>query len=909
ITSSEPSPGTFILVLDFSSLGLAQDKWASFKILKRPNSSAAWSDIASLGGTITNRCTDGVWGKFTITGLSSFSDFALGEIATVHIVTSAAESAATVGTLKYCIANATAGDFISFNLTSMGTNTIKLTSPVVIDKDLTIQGAASGIVLSGNNVTKVMEIGADSDNPQLVVRLEKLTITNGNDSGNLAGGINNYSDLTMVNCLVVDNSATGSIGSAGAIGGINSNGSLALINCTIAGNSGAANNGGIGGIYSSGTMDIYNSIIYGNTGQYKSMSSTDITEGYNNLFEETYDFLTDPEGNNNFFFQGTPELDNKFGSNPKFVGKVNNSVNPYLILGVSPCLDSGNDTYSFDDTDIRGGSFGRKLDKTTGLTGTIDIGAYEWKKGTDPNNIFTWTGGAGTSWNAIGSWDIGAVPQPEDIVTVPNMPNKPEVSSLSVATGGQLTIHANSSVTTTGTVDNNGTIIIRSDVNGTGSLITSENATGSGEALVERYMVKNQWHIISSPTGTQTINNFLSDNIDIPVIGGKTPVEYGMMDYNPANNDWNPYFTDATAGTLGIGKGYMVRVQDPVQTLRFQGIINATANVSVTTGWNCIGNPFTSAIRIIGVGGSNNFIGANANAFETSYGALYFWNQESTKYDVVTLGDLSGFNASVGQGFFMKAKAGATSVGFTPAMQVHNNEAPFKATEAPIPSIQLMVESGSKKASTDIRFVEGTTKGLDFGYDAGLFTTDKSFTLYTKLVDDNGVNFQLQCLPTNQNKDFVIPIGIDSKAGGEIVFSVKTVQLDQTCTVVLEDKLTNTFTDLSIGNYKATVSANTTGSGRFYLHTGDIVSGVEDQVLPGKLTAYANGNKEITVIGEVSEGAVATLVNGLGQVVLTKKLESGNLNIIGLPNLSSGVYLLNIKDKGTPQIIKIMIRK
>jgi hypothetical protein len=63
------------------------------------------------------------------------------------------------------------------------------------------------------------------------------------------------------------------------------------------------------------------------------------------------------------------------------------------------------------------------------------------------------------------------------------------------------------------------------------------------------------------------------------------------------------------------------------------------------------------------------------------------------------------------------------------------------------------------------------------------------------------------------------------------------------------------------------------------------------------------------VIGEVGEGSVATLVNGLGEVVLTKKLGAGSLNIIGLPNLGSGLYLLNINDKGTPQTIKIMIRK
>ena len=155
----------------------------------------------------------------------------------------------------------------------------------------------------------------------------------------------------------------------------------------------------------------------------------------------------------------------------------------------------------------------------------------------------------------------------------------------------------------------------------------------------------------------------------------------------------------------------------------------------------------------------------------------------------------------------------------------------------------------------------------------------------------------------------IIPVGIDSQAGGEIVFSVETVQLDPTAKVILEDRLINTFTDLSTNTYKAAVAANTAGTGRFYLHMGDIISGLEDQVLSVKVTAYAKGNREIRVLGEVGDGAIATLVNGLGQVVLSKKLGDGNLNIIGLPNLSSGVYLLNINNKGTTQTIKVMVRK
>ncbi len=168
----------------------------------------------------------------------------------------------------------------------------------------------------------------------------------------------------------------------------------------------------------------------------------------------------------------------------------------------------------------------------------------------------------------------------------------------------------------------------------------------------------------------------------------------------------------------------------------------------------------------------------------------------------------------------------------------------------------------------------------------------------------------MQCLPTNQYKDLVIPIGIDIKAEGEVVFSAVGTNLETGCKMILEDKLTNTFTDLSTSAYKATVVANTSTSDRFFLHTSDIVSAIGEQSLSTrKLTAYAVRNVEIRLVGEVSEKAMATLYNSLGQVVLTKLLSGGSLNIIGLVNLSSGVYMLNINDNGTAQTIKLMVRK
>jgi hypothetical protein len=290
-----------------------------------------------------------------------------------------------------------------------------------------------------------------------------------------------------------------------------------------------------------------------------------------------------------------------------------------------------------------------------------------------------------------------------------------------------------------------------------------------------------------------------------------------------------------------------------------------------------------------------------------SYAAVYFWDGVAKEY--VAVNDASPNTITpVGQGFFVRATS-AGSISFNSDMQVHDGSSGFKAAALPRPTIKLIANNGTGNASTLVKFMDGAHEGLDVGYDAGIFKANPEFSVYTKLVEDNGIEFQLQFLPINQYNKLVIPVGIDSKAAGEIVFTVETVQLDPTCKVILEDKLTNTFTDLSKGDYKAAITADTKGAERFFLHTGDIISGMEDQLLAdGKLTAYAKGNKEIRVLGEVGEGAVATLVNGLGQVVLMKKLDAGNLNIIGIPNLKSGFYMLNINGKVASQTIKVMVR-
>lgn len=97
----------------------------------------------------------------------------------------------------------------------------------------------------------------------------------------------------------------------------------------------------------------------------------------------------------------------------------------------------------------------------------------------------------------------------------------------------------------------------------------------------------------------------------------------------------------------------------------------------------------------------------------------------------------------------------------------------------------------------------------------------------------------------------IIPVGIDSKSGGDVVFSAQSNNLPSSCKVILEDKL----------------------------------------------NVYATGNTEIRVVGEVSNKAVATLYDVHGKVVTIQKLGEGTLNVIPLANIKSGVYILSVKDQ------------
>ncbi len=179
------------------------------------------------------------------------------------------------------------------------------------------------------------------------------------------------STSTLTNCIINGNTTSVFGGAAYLV----SNGNATFINCTIYGNS--ANNGG--GIYATGaSLIVSNSIVWGNT------ITTNVNQGAQFCFVSgtnslQYSCYSNSSGD---VYGSATTTTSCITSDPMFVSR---STSNLRVFGISPCVDAGNNAYNSQSYDIRGTGYGRKLNKANGTSGTIDMGAYEYKYASDQN--------------------------------------------------------------------------------------------------------------------------------------------------------------------------------------------------------------------------------------------------------------------------------------------------------------------------------------------------------------------------------------------------------------------------------------------------------------------------------------------------------------------------------------------
>ncbi len=496
-----------------------------------------------------------------------------------------------------------------------------------------------------------------------------------------------------------------------------------------------------------------------------------------------------------------------------------------------------------------------------------------------------WTGATNTNWAIASNWSPATVPTNADNVFVPNVANKPVISSNTGAVANNITIDAGSSVT----------------VNSGGSLIIDGNATVNGNFIYKVNVSDTKWHLISSPVAGEQFDDTWNNTNGINTSGtGNNEAIASYINTTDADGDWVYFQNGGTATTFGSGVGYsLLRTSSGDYT--FTGTFpSPPVNTAITASnlgnanenrWTLIGNPFPSHINIA------SFLAANTTPLTDTHESVYVWNASADsgngEYQPLTTGFIHP-----GQGFFVSSNIASTSVTFTKAMQSDQNGVTFYKTSNP--KIQLIAKSGGKEKTAEVNYSSNKTKGLDPRFDIGTFTGQSSnFNIYTQLVENNeGVNFKIQALPNNDFENIIIPVGVDAKANTEIVFSVNADNFTNDMKIFLEDREANIFIRLDEANssYKIITSSNLNGTGRFYLHTKPNTLNTTNLSLK-EVHIYNKDNATLKILGLKNTETAIAIYNAMGKLVFSKSFIASSVENVVLPNIANGVYLVQLITK------------
>ncbi|MGY8921733.1 MAG: T9SS type A sorting domain-containing protein [Flavobacteriales bacterium] len=480
--------------------------------------------------------------------------------------------------------------------------------------------------------------------------------------------------------------------------------------------------------------------------------------------------------------------------------------------------------------------------------------------------VIFWNGNEDNEWSNVNNWSTNYLPANNNaVVVIPGgLSNYPT---------------ATEPVSVNSVIMNSGSSLIAA---GTFTGIITYNRT-----LID------DWHLIASPVVGETIENMYLKNNFIEA----TNSDIGLASYLYDSNTWN-YYKNTTTGAITSGQGYSSKLAS-LGDVSFTGTM-ATTGISIssfgrTIDYNLVGNPYPSYINI------ESFLNENSNNLEEKTLWMYRYDDVELKrvYKPISLTSTLKHIAPT-QGFFVQPKEESTVLNFRESMQSHQSVDTFQKTNSSErPEIKLLITNGTSTKYTDIFYIEGTTTGFDNGYDSSIFNSTASFSLYTNTItNSSGRKLAIQSLPNSDYESMVVPVGITADADKEITFSATAINLPAGIKVYLEDRELNVFTELIAVDtdvYKVDLAAAVNGVGRFYLHTSQKVLDVSDVPILTNIKIYTATNTNLRIVG-LPEGAKALkLYNIIGQEIMSTSFNTNGVKDIALPNLSKGVYNVQLK--------------
>lgn len=534
-----------------------------------------------------------------------------------------------------------------------------------------------------------------------------------------------------------------------------------------------------------------------------------------------------------------------------------------------------------------------------------------------------WTGSTSTVWSTTSNWSDNSVPTSGDIIIPDGAINNPTISTsdvvcnrLTVNSSATLTIGASASMDISGTLTNNGSIVMQSSSSSSAAL-KATSISGSGTYKYQKYVAGSTTNdLITAPFSGETFSSLVGNNSGVLVTNTSPSTEYL---FGPFDNNTGAYLTyDSTTNAstlLSAGQGFRAGTTSGA-TLEFTGTFKTTdQNVAISVGsdatygkWNLVGNPFPSYMDLDG------FISDNSAVLEDVNTAVYAYDgddSDGSNWTIYSLNETSNVKIAPGQAFFVASKSGGGDLVFNTNRQTVTGDDDFIPFQAPTrdSSFKLNLESGNSLTHTDFYFNFNAGEGLDIGYDVGTYANlASSFSLYSKLASGaySETNFAIQTISNDLSESVVIPLGVHVSAGGNHSISIDDISLLESMNVYLKDYETGTLTLLNNGAYSFNTDSNLEGASRFELRLTNTTLGIEsDEHVTNFKAVYQND--AVILVGDFMRDDKLEIYDIMGRLTQSHTI-SGNRSIeIIKDELATGVYLAKINRNENSKTIKFII--
>ncbi len=710
----------------------------------------------------------------------------------------------------------------------------------------------------------------------------------------------NGSENTLIveNCTFSNNSVDG--GSANPIEGGGAiyveNSTLSVRNSTFTNNT-SSNRGGAIFVQSS-DCDLENVIAYSNT----AAVGTDLFRSNFSTVNAINCIIgsTDPEGGD-----GEPGINgtdtNVSSADPLLQGLADNggTTQTHALGAGSPAIDAGTSATSYDQRGLY-----RK--------GTRDIGAYEYEGITN-----LWNGDVSTGWNTDSNWTDGSAPTATDDIVIAagtfqpvivGTPGAPTVcADLEIELGATLIIAAGKAMTVTGSLVNNGTILIEADASGIGSLITEGSVSGAGVFGMQQYL---------TGSGGATPNGVFY-YVGSPVAGA-TAANYGVAS---GNKLWSadesaqtyPQVTDG-ATVLNANQGYVVRMGSTgaitlTGTAFHSGNQSAagltrTGTVAANRGYNLVSNPYPSTVSWDDATRSNL---EPTLWYRTHQGSAMLYDTYNATAMVGTNNNGSGAvtgNIAPTQAFWVRVDADGTTgqLDFSNAMRSHGSLAGIYRLASEEGVLRMNLSNGVHSDETILLFDMNAMDHYD-AFDSQKFWASNAIPqLYTALAPDTLVINGMQSTATNP----VVDLGMKLPSAGTYTLHATDITLPNE-SVFLEDRELNVFQDLNSDPvYSFTALAGGNLPTRFAIHFGMSVTDVAEQEGAGSRVFTTNGNQLNVALTDMAATGRVQVMDVAGKMVDAFAL-TGPSAIFEL-NATAGIYFVRVESNGKMDTHKVILQ-